>query len=180
MALLQINRNDIIWSMGQWTPHVPARNVYKPVLICHWDLYQHEQWMSQSPNWNGLTYMTPFSKWPSAKWNCDFVYKSAARIDINNICQMSSYLGHLASCHLPTATWAGINDPCSLPSIIVRGPAVTQNKYQLVYAMNEVWCSDVFAPKFVVRKVFSIERSQLIVGNDGVVCLFCAHYFRLS
>ena len=84
---------------------------------------------------------------------------------------MRSYLGHLASCHLPTATWAGINDPCnyyticSLPSIIVRGPAVTQNKSQLVHVMNEVWYSDAFAPKFVLRKVFSIARSQLLVGE---------------
>ena len=37
-------------------------------------------------------------------------------------------------------------------SIIVRGPAVTQNKSQLVYAMNEVWCSDVFTPKVCVEK----------------------------
>ena len=83
---------------------------------------------------------------------------------------MRSYLGHLASCHLPTAIWAGINDPCnytvcSLPSIIVGGPAVTQNKSQLVHVMNEVWHSDAFAPKFVLRKVFSISRSQLLVGE---------------
>ena len=83
---------------------------------------------------------------------------------------MRSYLGHLASCHLPTATWAGINDACnytvcSLPSIIVRGPAVTQNKSQLVHVINEVWYSDACAPKFVLRKVFSIARSQLLVGE---------------
>ena len=64
----------------------------------------------------------------------------------------------------------GINDPCnytvcSLPSIIIRGPAVTQNKSQLVHVMNEVWYSDAFAPKFVLRKVFSIARSQLLVGE---------------
>ena len=45
----------------------------------------------------------------------------------------------------------------SLPSIIVRGPAVTQNKSQLVHVMNEVWYSVAFAPKFVLRKVFSIN-----------------------
>ena len=61
-----------------------------------------------------------------------------------------------------TTTWAGINGPWnlrdwSLPSIIVRGPAVTQNKSQLVHVMNEVWYSDAFAPKFVLRKVFSIN-----------------------
>ena len=101
------------------------------------------------------------------------VYNSAARIDRNNIFQMRSYLGHLASCHLPTATWAGINDPCnyytvcSLPSIIVRGPAVTQNKSQRVHVMNEVWYSDAFAPKFVLRKVFSIARS-LLESDDGI------------
>ena len=71
---------------------------------------------------------------------------------------------------LPTAIWAGINDPCnytvcSLPSIIVRGPAVTQNKSQLVHVMNEVWHSDAFDPKFVLRKVFSIAISQLFVGE---------------
>ena len=82
----------------------------------------------------GMDYLyDAISKWPPAKWHCDIVYNSAARIDRNNIFQMRSYLGHLASCHLPTATWAGINDPCnytvcSLPSIIVRGPAVTQSK----------------------------------------------------
>ena len=31
--------------------------------------------------------MTPFSKWLPAKWNCDIVYNSAARIDRNNIFQ---------------------------------------------------------------------------------------------
>ena len=30
--------------------------------------------------------------------------------------------------------------------------AVTQNKSQLVDVMNEVWCSDAFAPKFVLKK----------------------------
>ena len=71
---------------------------------------------------------------------------------------MRSCLGHLASCHLRTATWAGINDPCnyytvcSLPSIIVRGPAVTQNKSQLVHVMNEVWYSDAFASKVCAEK----------------------------
>ena len=81
---------------------------------------------------------------------------------------MRSYHGYLASCHLPTATWAGINDHCnyytvcSLSSIIVRGPAVTQNKSQLVHVMNEVWYSDAFAPKFVLRKVFSIARRVMM------------------
>ena len=69
-----------------------------------------------------------------------------------------------------TATWAGINDPCnhtvcSLPSIIVRGPAVTQNKSQLVHVMNEVWYSDAFAPKFVLIKVFS---NYLLESDDGI------------
>ena len=168
MVVLEINRNDIIWTMYPMNPICTHQKRIQTCLNCHWDLYQHEQWMRKSPNWNGLP---TFSKWPPAKWNCDIVvYRSAARIDRNNIFQMRSYLGHLASCHLPTATWAGSNDTCnyrvcSLPSIIVRGPAVTQNKSQLVHAMNEVWCSDVFAPKFVLRKVLSIARSQLIVGE---------------
>ena len=80
-----------------------------------------------------------------------------------------SYLGHLASCHLPTASHGQVSmtpynyyTVCSLPSIIVQGPAVTHNKFQLVHVMNEVWYSDAFAPKFVLRKVFSISRSQLL------------------
>ena len=38
----------------------------KPILFCYWDLYQHEKGMPPSPNLDGPTYMTPFSKWPTA------------------------------------------------------------------------------------------------------------------
>ena len=76
-------------------------------------------------------------------------------------------LGKLPSA---TTTWAGINGTWnirdwSLPSIIVWGPAVTHNKYHLVDVINEVWCSDAFTPKFALRKVFSIARSRLLVGE---------------
>ena len=115
--------------------------------------------------------MTPFSKWPPAKWNYDIVYNSAARIDRNNIFQMRSYLGHLASCNLPTAIWAGINDPCnytacSLPSIIVRGPPVTQNKSQLMHVMNEVWHSKVCAEKGVQYCKVTTTCWRVMINRD--------------
>ena len=59
----------------------------------------------------------------------------------------------------------------SLPSIIVhRGPPVTRNKSQLVDVMNEVWCSDDFAPKFVLRKGISVVQghSYLLESDDSI------------
>ena len=46
-----------------------------------------------------------------------------------------------------------------------KGGNLLRPDYQLVHVMNEVWYSDAFAPKFVLRKVFSIARSQLLVGE---------------
>ena len=88
---------------------------------------------------------------------------------------MRSYLGHLASCHLPTATWAGINDPCnyytvcSLPSIIVRGPAVSQNKSQLVHVMNEV---SLTIQKRYISGILSGDAVVLISGTR----FYCSGY----
>ena len=61
----------------------------------------------------------------------------------------------------------------SLPYIIVhRGPAITQNKSQLVDVMNEVWCSDAFAPKYVLRKVLSLswllQGHYLLDSDEGI------------
>ena len=83
-------------------------------------------------------------------------------------------LGKLPS---STATWAGINGHrnhtgWSLPSIIVyRAPAVTQNKSQMVDVMNEVWCSDAFAPKFVLTEVLSVLQGHnyLLESADGIL-----------
>ena len=45
-----------------------------------------------------------------------------------------------------------------------------QKKSQLVNVMNEVWCSDAFALKLVLRKVGSIMQGNchLLQSNDGV------------
>ena len=117
------------------------------------------------------TYMTPFSKWPPAKWNYVFACNSASRVDRD---KMRSYLVTWKADILHS--WAGINGPwnhrgLSLPAIIVyRGPAVTQSKSQLVDVMNEVWCSDAFAPKFVLREVLSVLQGHnyLLESDDGI------------
>ena len=54
MALLEINRNDIIWSMGPMNPTCTRHERMKPIVFCYWDLHQHENWMPPSPNWDGL------------------------------------------------------------------------------------------------------------------------------
>ena len=118
--------------------------------------------------WTTYMYMTPFSKWPPAKWNYVFAYNSASRIDRDNILLTDEVIS-LSLCKLPSsiATWAGINGPWnhrgwSLPSLVVhRGPAVTHNKSQLMDRMNEVLrclCSKVCAEKGVV----SNARWQLL------------------
>ena len=64
----------------------------------------------------------------------------------------------------------------SFPSIIVRCPAVTQNKSQLMHVMNEVWYSDAFAPKFVLRKLFSIYELHLYQEETYIsTALHCAY-----
>ena len=126
----------LIGPCAQCTPHAPAMNV------CNLSYFVTGTYTNIKSGCHhhqiGMDYLwAPFSKWPPSS----------------------------------TTIWAGINDPWnlrdwSLPSIIiVRGPAVTPNKSQLVDVMNEVWCSDAFAPKFVLRKVFRIARSQLLVGE---------------
>ena len=97
------------------------------------------------------------------------------RIDIYKILLsdevISWSLGKLTS---STATWAGINGPWNdrgrcFPSIIVhRGPAVTHNKSYLMDRINEVWCSDAFAPKFVLRKVSSVIQGHNYWSYDGI------------
>ena len=54
MAVLEINRNDIIWTICPMNPTWTRQERIQTCLNCHWDLYRHEQWMPQSPNWNGL------------------------------------------------------------------------------------------------------------------------------
>ena len=69
------------------------------------------------------TYMTPFSKWPPAKWNYVFVYNSASRIDRNNMFPSNEVRSwSLASSHLPTATWAGIMSGRLNPSPFSQKP----------------------------------------------------------
>ena len=51
MAVLEINRNDIIWSMG---PSCTHQERMKPILFCYWDLCQYKKWMPPLPNWDGL------------------------------------------------------------------------------------------------------------------------------
>ena len=55
MALLEINRNDIIWSMGQMDPTCTRKDRMKPILFCYWDLSQYKKWMPPSPN--GMDYL---------------------------------------------------------------------------------------------------------------------------
>ena len=46
---------------------------------------------------------------------------------------------------------------------------MTQNKSQLVDVMNEVWCSDAFAPKFVLRDVLSVlQGHNYLLESDGI------------
>ena len=51
MAVLEINRNDIIWSMD---PTCTLQERMQPILFCYWDLSQDKKWMPPSPNWDGL------------------------------------------------------------------------------------------------------------------------------
>ena len=54
MAVLEINRNDINWSMCPMYPTCTRHERMKPIVFCYWDLHQHEKWMPPSPNWDGL------------------------------------------------------------------------------------------------------------------------------
>ena len=54
MAVLEINRNEIIWSMGPMDPTYTRQERMKPILVCYWDISQYKKWMPPSPNWDGL------------------------------------------------------------------------------------------------------------------------------
>ena len=54
LAVFEINRNDIYWSMGSMDPTCTRQESMKPILICYWDLSQHEKGMPPSPHWDGL------------------------------------------------------------------------------------------------------------------------------
>ena len=54
MAVLEINGNYINWTMCPMDPTCTRQERMKPVLFCHWDLYQHEKWMPPLPNWDGI------------------------------------------------------------------------------------------------------------------------------
>ena len=142
---------------AQWTPHAPAMNIWNLSYFvtgtytnmksgCH-----HHQ--------IGMDYLwAPFSKWPPAKWNYVFVYNSASRIYRNKILLLSEViLRSLANLWSLPQLHEQESMALETSEIIVRGPAVTQNKFKLMHVMNEVWYSDAFAPKFVLRKVFSIN-----------------------
>ena len=83
LAVFEINRNYI--KLVQWT-HMHPPGTYETYLILL---------LGHIPTWKGdatitklgwTTYMTPFSKWPTAKWNYVFAYNSAStcRIDRDN------------------------------------------------------------------------------------------------
>ena len=57
----------------------------KPILFCYWDLSQHEKCMPPSPNLDGLTYMTPFSKLPQQSEITFFACYSTSRVDRDKI-----------------------------------------------------------------------------------------------
>ena len=46
----------------------------------------------------------------------------------------------------------------------------SQNRSHMVDVMNEIWWSDVFAPKLVPRKVVSLVQGhcQLLQSHDGI------------
>ena len=54
MAVLEINRNDINWSMCPRHPTCTRHERMTPIVFCYWDPHQHEKWMPPSPNWDGL------------------------------------------------------------------------------------------------------------------------------
>ena len=49
-----VTDHDINWTMCPMDPTSTRHERMKPLLFCHWDLYQHEKWMPPSPNWDGL------------------------------------------------------------------------------------------------------------------------------
>ena len=60
MALLEINRNDIIWSIGPMDPTCTGQERMKPILFCYWNLSYYKKWMPPSPNWDGLPILRHF------------------------------------------------------------------------------------------------------------------------
>ena len=97
MAVLEINRNDINWTMCPMDPTCTRQEHMKPVLFCHWDLYQHEKWMPPSPNWDGLPIWHHFQNGHQrSKITFLFVTYYLGSIEPIFCFQMRSYLGYLA------------------------------------------------------------------------------------
>ena len=76
-----------------------------------------------------------------------------------------------------TTTWPSINDPWNLrdwsfPSIIVRGPAVTQNNSQLMHVMNEAVGRWQLAkwPRYdlILKNIVSIYPSCWVIDNIAI------------
>ena len=102
MAVLEINRNDINWTMCPMDPTCTRQERMKPVLFCHWDLYQHEKWMLPSPNWDGLPIGHHFQNGHQrSEITFSYITHHLGSIETIFCFQMRSYLGHLASSHLP-------------------------------------------------------------------------------
>ena len=58
----------------------------RPILFCSWDLSEHEKWMPQSPNWNGLPVERHFQNGHHQNlWNYIFAYNSDSGIDRDKI-----------------------------------------------------------------------------------------------
>ena len=103
MAVLEINRNGINWSMCPMYPTCTRHERMKPIVFCYWDLHQHEKWVSPSPNWDGL----PVGRHQNGHKRSEITFLSITQhlhvgsIETKFCFRMRSYLDHLAICYLP-------------------------------------------------------------------------------